>query len=80
MPMVVPISVSVARRRLCRKPLKNRQAFELLPATGFDPVIEDVRRFAKQLAQPQRSVSRRAFTSGSASECVNRTGLPSDRA
>ncbi|GKQ34626.1 hypothetical protein [Streptomyces sp. A012304] len=61
-PLVVAVSVSVARRRFGRKPLKDRQAFELLPTTGFDPVLEDVLRFAKQLAQAQRSVSRWAFT------------------
>ncbi|MEU2354528.1 hypothetical protein ABZ599_16425 [Streptomyces misionensis] len=62
-PVVVAVSVSVARRRLGRKPLKDREAFELLPTTGFDPALEDVLRFAKQLAQAQRSVSRWTFTS-----------------
>ncbi|MFJ6438225.1 hypothetical protein [Streptomyces sp. NPDC091416] len=61
-PVIVGPSASVARRRLGRKPLRDRQAFELLPTTGFDPVLEDVLRFAKQLAQAQRSVSRWAFT------------------
>ncbi|MFJ8752293.1 hypothetical protein ACIREO_23600 [Streptomyces sp. NPDC102441] len=56
------LAISVARRRFGRGSLKDRQAFEVLPTTGFDPVIEDVLRFAKQLAQAQRSVSRWAFT------------------
>ncbi|MFE7035449.1 hypothetical protein ACFU9Y_34590 [Streptomyces sp. NPDC057621] len=56
------LAVSVARRRFSRRWLKDRQAFEVLPTTGFDPVLEDVLRFAKQLAQAQRSVSRWAFT------------------
>ncbi|MCX4682308.1 hypothetical protein OG413_44815 [Streptomyces sp. NBC_01433] len=54
--------ISVARRRFGLGPLKGRQAFEVLPTTGFDPVLEDVLRFAKHLAQAQRSVSRWAFT------------------
>ncbi|ATM24747.1 ATP/GTP-binding protein (plasmid) [Streptomyces alboflavus] len=58
----VALALSVARRRFGRGPLGSRQAFEVLPTTGFDPVLEDVLRFAKQLAQAQRSVSRWAFT------------------
>jgi hypothetical protein len=58
----VALGVSCARRRFGRGPLADRQAFEVLPTTGFDPVLEDVLRFAKQLAQAQRSVSRWAFT------------------
>ncbi|MEU2514705.1 hypothetical protein [Streptomyces syringium] len=41
---------------------QGRLAFEVLPTNGFDPGLEDVLRFAKQIAQAQRSVSRWAFT------------------
>ncbi|MGW1616021.1 hypothetical protein ACWCQZ_42550 [Streptomyces sp. NPDC002285] len=61
-PVVLAVAISVARRRFGRGRLQDRQAFEVLPTTGFDPVLEDVLRFAKQLAQAQRSVSRWAFT------------------
>ncbi|MCX5216200.1 hypothetical protein OG689_44500 [Kitasatospora sp. NBC_00240] len=46
------------RRLMSRSTLRDRQAFELLPTNGFDPGIEDVLRFAKQLARAQRSTSR----------------------
>lgn len=50
-----------ARRLISRVTLRNRLALELLPTTGFDPVLEDVLRFAKQIARAQRSVSRWAL-------------------
>ncbi|MBV9024008.1 MAG: hypothetical protein JO362_09480 [Streptomycetaceae bacterium] len=61
-PLALVVLVSVARRRFGRLLLQDRQVFEVLPTNGFDPVLEDVLRFAKQLAQAQRSVSRWAFT------------------
>ncbi|MFZ3491636.1 hypothetical protein ACODT5_00085 [Streptomyces sp. 5.8] len=59
-PVVTAIALTL--RYFSRGALKDRQAFEVLPTTGFDPGLEDVLRFAKQLAQAQRSVSRWAFT------------------
>ncbi|MFI1258951.1 hypothetical protein ACH4U6_34970 [Streptomyces netropsis] len=51
------------RHLVTRRLLKQgRLAFELLPTNGFDPGVEDVLRFAKGIAQAQRSVSRWAFT------------------
>jgi hypothetical protein len=50
-----------AQRLISRATLRDRLALELLPTTGFDPVLEDVLRFAKQIARAQRSVSRWAL-------------------
>lgn len=46
------------QRILSRETLGNRRAYEVLPTTGFDPVLEDVLRFSRQLARAQRSTSR----------------------
>lgn len=46
------------RHRLATRALQNRSAYELLPATGFDPKLEDVIRFAKQLAGAAAASSR----------------------
>jgi hypothetical protein len=48
----------IIQRLMSRTTLRDRQAFEVLPTTGFDPALEDVLRFAKQIAQAQRSTSR----------------------
>lgn len=52
------IGFRALQRVLSRKTLRNRRAYEVLPTTGFDPVLEDVLRFSRQLAQAQRSTSR----------------------
>ena len=49
------------QRLMSRSTLRDRLAFEVLPTNGFDPVLEDVLRFAKQIARAQRSVSRWAM-------------------
>ncbi|MGA5442515.1 hypothetical protein ACPCKW_23765 [Streptomyces griseoincarnatus] len=48
----------LARWLLSRPTLRNRSAVEVLPTTGFDPVLEDVLRFAQQLARAQQNASR----------------------
>jgi hypothetical protein len=48
----------LARWLLSRPTLRDRSAVEVLPTTGFDPVLEDVLRFAQQLARAQQNASR----------------------
>lgn len=48
----------LVRWLLSRPTLRNRSAVEVLPTTGFDPVLEDVLRFAQQLARAQQNASR----------------------
>ncbi|MGW4894578.1 hypothetical protein ACWEQL_20230 [Kitasatospora sp. NPDC004240] len=66
--VTVVLGFHTLQRLMSRKTLRGRQAFDVLPTTGFDPVLEDVLRFARQLAQAQRSTSRWALlpTYGSA--------------
>ncbi|MEV4506634.1 hypothetical protein [Streptomyces klenkii] len=60
---VVLVLTQVLRYLVTRRLLKQgRLAFELLPTNGFDPGLEDVLRFAKGIAQAQRTISRWAFT------------------
>lgn len=60
---VALVLTQVLRHLITRRLLKQgRLAFELLPTNGFDPGLEDVLRFAKGIAQAQRTVSRWAFT------------------
>ncbi|MFJ9574705.1 hypothetical protein [Streptomyces bacillaris] len=55
------IALSSVQRLMSRSTLRDRQAFEVLPTNGFDPALEDVLRFAKQIARAQRSTSRWAL-------------------
>lgn len=55
------ITFSSVQRLLSRSTLQDRQAFEVLPTNGFDPAMEDVIRFAKQISMAQRSTSRWAL-------------------
>ncbi|MER5356610.1 hypothetical protein ABT093_40615 [Kitasatospora sp. NPDC002551] len=59
--LLIAIVVSSAQRLMSRSTLGNRTAFEVLPTNGFDPALEDVLRFAKQIARAQRSTSRWAL-------------------
>ncbi|WP_327378657.1 hypothetical protein OG393_32605 (plasmid) [Streptomyces sp. NBC_01216] len=59
--LVIAIVVGSAQRLMSRSTLGNRTAFEVLPTNGFDPALEDVLRFAKQIARAQRSTSRWAL-------------------
>jgi hypothetical protein len=56
------LSLGMLRRRLSMRTLRARDAVEVLPTTGFDPGLEEVLRFAKQIADAQRSTSRWVFT------------------
>jgi hypothetical protein len=58
---VFMIALSSVQRLMSRSTLRERQAFEILPTNGFDPTLEDVLRFAKQIARAQRSTSRWAL-------------------
>lgn len=51
-------AVGAGRLLAARRPLADRGALELLPTTGFDPKVEEVIRFAHQLARAHKSVSR----------------------
>ncbi|MFE9428970.1 hypothetical protein ACFYNO_39175 [Kitasatospora sp. NPDC006697] len=59
--LLFAIAVSTTQRLMSRSTLRDRTAFEVLPTNGFDPVLEDVLRFAKQIARAQRSTSRWAL-------------------
>ncbi|MQS17228.1 hypothetical protein F7Q99_34880 [Streptomyces kaniharaensis] len=59
--LLVAVAVSSVQRLMSRSTLSNRTAFEVLPTNGFDPALEDVLRFAKQIARAQRSTSRWAL-------------------
>lgn len=59
--LVTAITVGVVQRLMSRSTLSNRTAFEVLPTNGFDPALEDVLRFAKQIARAQSSTSRWAM-------------------
>ncbi|MCG7524027.1 hypothetical protein MHW47_06165 [Streptomyces sp. OfavH-34-F] len=58
---ILVISLSSIQRLMSRSTLRDRQAFEVLPTNGFDPALEDVLRFAKQIARAQRNSSRWAL-------------------
>ncbi|MEU9255745.1 hypothetical protein AB0D66_28340 [Streptomyces sp. NPDC048270] len=55
------ITLSSVQRLMSRSTLQDRQAFEVLPTNGFDPTLEGVIRFAKQISMAQRSTSRWAL-------------------
>jgi hypothetical protein len=58
---VLVIALSSVQRLMSRSTLRDRQAFEILPTNGFDPALEDVLRFAKQIGRAQRNTSRWAL-------------------
>ncbi|MFF2378420.1 hypothetical protein ACFVUW_28925 [Streptomyces xiamenensis] len=58
---VLVIALNLVPRLMSRSTLRDRQAVEVLPTNGFDPVLEDVVRFAMQIARAQRSTSRWAL-------------------
>lgn len=51
-------AVTVVRRRLVRRMLSGRVSYTLLPTTSFDPTLEDIGRFAHQLARTRPAESR----------------------
>jgi len=57
----VCVAAGTGRRFASRGVLADRSALELLPTTGFDPKVEEVVRFAHQLARAHKSVSRWHF-------------------
>ncbi|MCM2430893.1 hypothetical protein [Streptomyces sp. RKAG337] len=59
--LLLVLVLSTVQRLMSRSTLRDRRAFEVLPTTGFDPALEDVLRFAKQIATAQRSTSRWAL-------------------
>jgi len=54
-------AVLLSQHLMGRRALRERDAFDVLPTTGFDPSLEDVVRWAKQIGQAQRSTSRWAL-------------------
>lgn len=55
------IAYGSVQRLMSRATLRDREAFEVLPTNGFDPALEEVVRFAKQISLAQRSTSRWAL-------------------
>ena len=51
------IAVWLIRRVRTRRALARRVAFQLLPTNSFDPTVEDVLRFAMQLAETRPAVA-----------------------
>jgi hypothetical protein len=52
--LLIALTLASLRLVLSRRALRSRVQFELLPADTFDPSLDAIRRFARQLARTQR--------------------------